>query len=62
MDARLAVLRWNRAPAPRPQLSHELAREIRETLRDDTLVFSRLIGRDLSHWLGGLGPAVEPVP
>jgi hypothetical protein len=62
MDARLALLRWNRAPAPKPQMSRELACEIRETLRDDTLAFSRLIGRDLSHWLGGIGPTVEPAP
>jgi hypothetical protein len=62
MDARLALLRWNRAAAPKPEVSPELAREIRETLRDDTLAFSRLIGRDLSHWLGGIGPAVEPGP
>ena len=62
MDARLALLRWNRTPAPKPIVSSELAREIRDTLRDDTLEFSRLIGRDLSHWLGGIGPVVEPAP
>jgi hypothetical protein len=62
MDARLALLRWNRTPAPKPIVSSELAGEIRDTLRDDTLEFSRLIGRDLSHWLGGIGPVVEPAP
>jgi hypothetical protein len=62
MDARLALLRWNRAPAPETRISPQLAGEIRETLRQDTLAFSRLIGRDLSHWLGGIGPAVEPAP
>lgn len=62
MDTRLALLRWNRAPAPRTRMSPALANEIRETLREDTLAFARLIGRDLSHWLGGIGPAVEPAP
>ena len=62
MDTRLALLRWNRAPAPRTIMSPELIAEIRDTLRDDTLEFSRLIGRDLSHWLGGIGPSVEPAP
>jgi hypothetical protein len=62
MDARLALLRWNRTAAPEPKMSPRLAAEIREALRDDTLAFGRLIGRDLSHWLGGIGPAVEPAP
>ena len=62
MDARLALLRWNRTTAPEPKMSPELTAEIRETLREDTLAFGRLLGRDLSHWLGGIGPAVEPAP
>jgi len=62
MDTRLALLRWNRTAAPRPAMSAELIAEIRETLREDTIDFSRLIGRDLSHWLGGVGPPGEPAP
>jgi len=62
MDTRLALLRWNRTPAPPTVMSPKLVGEIRETLREDVIDFSRLIGRDLSHWLGGIGPAVEPVP
>ena len=62
MDSRLALLRWNRTAAPEPKMSPALAAEIRETLREDTLAFGRLIGRDLSHWLGGIGPTVEPAP
>jgi hypothetical protein len=62
MDSRLALLRWNRTAAPEPKMSPALAAEIRETLRDDTIAFGRLIGRDLSHWLGGIGPTVEPAP
>lgn len=62
MDTRLALLRWNRTAVPKPQLSTKLANEIRETLREDTLAFGRLIGRDLNHWLGGIAPVVEPAP
>jgi hypothetical protein len=62
MDARLALLRWNRTAAPEPKMSPQLASEIRETLREDTLAFGRLVGRDLSHWLGGIGPGGEPAP
>ena len=43
-------------------MSPRLAAEIREALREDTLAFGRLIGRDLSDWLGGIGPTVEPAP
>ena len=62
MDTRLALLRWNRTAAPPTTMSPQLVREIRDTLREDTLHFSRLIGRDLSHWLGGIGPSAEPAP
>ena len=62
MDARLALLRWNRTAAAKPRVSPDLAHEIRDTLREDTLAFSRLIERDLSHWLGGIGPTGEPAP
>ena len=62
MEARMALLRWNRTAAPKTRISAALQDEIRETLRDDTLAFSRLIKRDLSHWLGGIGPSAEPAP
>jgi len=62
MDTRLKLLHWNRAPAPKTNVSPELEAEIRETLRDDTLAFGRLMGRDLSHWLGGIKSAAEPAP
>jgi hypothetical protein len=55
MAGRTALLRWNRAPAPPIRISPSLAREIRETLDEDRLELSRLINRDLSHWLGGSG-------
>lgn len=54
MKARKALLRWNRAPAPPIRVPEGLKREIRAQLAEDVAVLSRLIGRDLSHWLGGL--------
>lgn len=62
MSTRTKLLHWNRAPAPKTRISPELAAEIRDSLRDDTLAFSRLIDRDLSHWLGGIGTSAEPAP
>lgn len=51
---RKALLKWNQTEAPPVQLSPELRQEIREAYRDDVDLLGRLIGRDLSHWLGGL--------
>lgn len=56
LSARRALLQWNRAPAPKVELSEEFKREIHDTLRADTLRLGRLLGRDLRHWLGGIGP------
>jgi hypothetical protein len=62
MSTRLKLIHWNRVPAPKTRISPQFAAEIRDTLRDDTLSFSRLVGRDLSHWLGGIGTEAEPAP
>lgn len=53
MTARKALLEWNRVPAPPVRLRASFVREIRETLRDDVGRLGVLLGRDLSHWLGG---------
>jgi hypothetical protein len=47
------LLRWNQAPAPQPVIPTDVRREICETLADDVLHLSRLIGRNLDHWLDG---------
>ena len=57
LAGRKRLLRWNKAPAPPIRLSAEMRREIRETLAEDVALLSRLLDRDLSHWLGGTGPA-----
>lgn len=52
LAARKALLRWNRAPAPPLDMPPALAAEVRELLSDDVDRLGRVIGRDLSHWLG----------
>jgi hypothetical protein len=54
MKARKSLVRWNSAPAPPVSVPAELESEIRNLLAEDVLLLSTLIGRDLSHWLGGL--------
>jgi hypothetical protein len=51
LAGRKRLLRWNKAPAPPIHLTGELRRDVRETLNDDIARLSRLIGRDLGHWL-----------
>lgn len=53
MEARKALLDWNRAPAPAVRLRQSFVEEIRDTLRDDVAKLARLLGRNLDHWLGG---------
>ena len=60
LAGRKRLLRWNKAPAPPIRLSAELRGRIRETLAEDVALLSRLIDRDLSHWLGGPGPEAAP--
>jgi hypothetical protein len=48
---RKRLLRWNSIPAPRALLSAAMSREIHDALADDVALLSRLIDRDLSHWL-----------
>ena len=57
-SVRMALLRWNRAPAPSARLSPMVRAQICRALADDVFRLSALIGRDLSHWLdGALRPA-----
>jgi hypothetical protein len=53
LRARKHVLEWNTTTAPRVQLPEALRKEIRETFKEDVELLSRLIDRDLDHWLDG---------
>jgi hypothetical protein len=51
------LLNWNEVPTSVTLLSPEMRAEIREELTEDVTLLAQLLGRDLSHWLGGLPPA-----
>ncbi|HMI41118.1 MAG TPA: sulfotransferase [Sphingomicrobium sp.] len=53
LAGRKRLLRWNKVPAPPVRLPDWLRREICETLAGEINHLSRLIDRDLSHWLDG---------
>jgi hypothetical protein len=53
MSARKRLIRLNRTAPPPTRISPEVRQEIRESLSKDVEHLSSLIGRDLSHWLGG---------
>ena len=51
------LLDWNEVPVPAPVLAPEMRPVIRKALGDDVALLARVLGRDLSHWLGGLPAA-----
>jgi hypothetical protein len=56
---RKRLLDWNKIPARREQLDPRVRQEIIDRLRDEIILLSQVIGRDLSHWLGGV-PEANP--
>ena len=56
---RKRLLEWNKVPAKRQPLDPEVRQQIIERHREDVILLSRVIGRDLSHWLGGV-PEAKP--
>ncbi|HVF83427.1 MAG TPA: sulfotransferase [Sphingomicrobium sp.] len=50
LEARKAVLRWNKAPSPPINLTLRMQDELRAAFSDDVAHLGRLLGRDLSHW------------
>jgi hypothetical protein len=56
---RKRLLGWNKVPAKRQPLDPEMRRQIIDRLRDDVVLLSRVIDRDLSHWLDGV-PEAKP--
>jgi hypothetical protein len=57
--ARKRLLHWNKVPAKREPLDPKVRQQIIERLRDDVILLSKVIDRDLSHWLGGV-PEARP--
>jgi hypothetical protein len=56
---RKRLLEWNKVPAKRQPLDSAVRQQIIDRLRDDVILLSRTIDRDLSHWLGGV-PEAKP--
>lgn len=56
---RSRLLQWNKVPVRREPLDAAVRQQIIERLRDDVILLSRVIDRDLSHWLGGV-PEAKP--
>jgi len=57
--ARKRLLEWNKVPGKRKPLDPQVRQEIIDRHRDDVILLSRVIDRDLSHWLGGV-PEAKP--
>ena len=51
LDLRNGILDWNEIAAERPRLDSTLIDEMRAMYRDDVALLSKLVGRDLSHWM-----------
>jgi hypothetical protein len=56
---RKRLLEWNKVPAKRQPLDPALRREIIDRMRGEVILLSKVIDRDLSHWLGGV-PEARP--
>jgi hypothetical protein len=50
---RKRLLEWNQAPPVKPNIDAVLLAEMKDQYRDDVVLLSRVIGRDLNHWIGG---------
>lgn len=57
MRVRKRLLDWNKVPAKRQELDFAVRQQIVERLRVEVVALSRLLDRDLSHWLGGVPEA-----
>ena len=57
--ARKRLLDWNKVPVKRQPLDPGVRQQIIDRLRDDVILLSQVIDRDLSHWLGGV-PEARP--
>jgi len=57
---RKRLLDWNKVPAKREPLDPAVRQQIIDQLRYDVIHLSRVLDRDLSHWLGGV-PEANPM-
>lgn len=53
LKLRKRLLEWNQAPPRKPQIDAALLADMKDKYRDDVALLSRVIGRDLNHWIDG---------
>jgi len=53
MAVRTKIIHWNRIPAGKPVVSERVREEMRDMYRDDIAKLSKLLDRDLTHWIDG---------
>jgi len=53
LQLRKRLLEWNQAPAQKPEIDAALLADMKNRFRDDVALLSRLLGRDLNHWIDG---------
>jgi len=51
MEIRGKIIDWNKVPAGRPKIGPRVLDEMRDMFRKDVALLSKLVGRDLNHWL-----------
>jgi len=56
---RKRLLQWNKVPARRVPLDPRVREDMIARLRDEVILLSKVIDRNLSHWLGGI-PEADP--
>ena len=53
LKLRKRLLKWNEARARKPDIDAALLGEMRDLYRDDVALLSKVVGRDLNHWIDG---------
>jgi hypothetical protein len=51
MAIRGKIINWNKVPAKPPQIGKRVLGEMRDMFSTDVALLSRLLKRDLTHWL-----------
>ena len=53
LAVRKRLLKWNEAPARKADIDAKLLGEMRDMYRDDVMLLSKVVGRDLTSWIDG---------
>jgi hypothetical protein len=53
LGLRKRLLKWNEAPARKPVIDERLLAQMQDSYRDDIVLLSQIVGRDLTYWIDG---------